>query len=329
MRNQAFRLAKYPQGTLSIDMFDLLPFPLPQLTQGEFLVKQSYMSLEPALQSWQHKTLHNPSSHSVFDDVLQAYGVGMVIQSLNAQFPVGAMVVGPTTWSEYVLGCEEMQIVDSTLPAEAVLAIFYLTGLTAYAGLIKIGHAQSGETVLISDASSSVGALLGQLAKAQGLKVLGIAESAGQCAWLKQQLGFDAALNENAPDLATELKAAAPHGIDLFYPNTQRSSFDQVMHHMNQYARIVWGTTHAVQTQHQPKHAIDWADIQRKSLHLQGFVVADYLDYQEEANHVIAALLQQGLIQYKVHVIDDLAHLPQRLIEYFNHDHVGQLMVKF
>lgn len=166
MDYQAFKLSKYPQGNITTDIFDLVTVAKPTLKEGEFLVQQTHMSLDPAMRTWLQQREDSYLPPVQIGEVMRSYGVGIVVESLHPKFPVGAHVVGVTGWSEYVLGHEEMNIIDASLPPEAVLSLFYFTGLTAYAGLMKVGQPKKGETLVVTGA---VGSLIGQLGKVGGL----------------------------------------------------------------------------------------------------------------------------------------------------------------
>ncbi|MCS3526821.1 hypothetical protein [Acinetobacter johnsonii] len=166
MNYQAFKLSKYPQGDITTDIFDLVTEAKPTLKEGEFLVQQTHMSLDPAMRTWLQQREDSYMPPVQIGEVMRSYGVGIVVESLHPKFPVGAHVVGVTGWSEYVLGHEEMNIIDASLPPEAVLSLFYFTGLTAYAGLMKVGQPKKGETLVVTGA---VGSLIGQLGKVGGL----------------------------------------------------------------------------------------------------------------------------------------------------------------
>ena len=328
MRNQAFRLFRYQQGKLSMDIFDMVPLSLPNLTVGEFLVRQTHICLDPVMPYWLHQRHYNSFTATQYSESLQSYGVGEVIESLNPQFPVGAQVVGITGWHEYVLGHSEMYIVDSSLPAEAILALFYFTGLTAYIGLIKLAQPKEGETLLIANAASTLGALLGQLAKAKGLRVIGCSDSNKKCQYLVNQLGFDAAIHVNNSHSATQLSSATPNGIDIFFDNKDEPLQKLVYPQMNPFGRVI--VLDKQLTHHQISHpALSCKQIQHRYLSIHGTMLSPYLEFMNESNRVMAEYLTQGKITYQVHLIEGFSHLPEALIQYFNEEAMSTLIVKF
>ncbi|WP_281070020.1 zinc-binding dehydrogenase [Acinetobacter sp. A7.4] len=329
MRNQAFRLSKYPQGKFSMDILDMVPLPLPHFTEGEFLVMQTHMSLNPVMHAWLQQSKLNHAPPMQIGEILQSYGVGKVIESLNPDFPVGAQVVGLTGWSEYILGNADMYLMDSSLAPEAILSLFYFTGLTAYVSLFKLAQPQQGQTLVITDAASAVGSLLGQLGKANGLKVVGMTDSDEKCQWLMDEIGFDSAINKHTEHLEVHLKAAVPDGIDIFFENTDEPIQELIYPQMNTYGRVIV-TDMPESQQHKSRHIPDLMQIQHKRLSIQGFEVSDYLDLMQESHCVLAEYLMQGKIKYQAHVIDGFENLPETLIQYFNHAApMGKLIVRF
>ena len=328
MRNQACRLSKYPQGKLSMDIFDLVPLPLPILTVGEFLVKQTHICLDPVMPYWLQQRHDNSLSPTQNNEIVQSYGVGEVIESLNPQFPVGVKVVGITGWNEYVLGHSEMYIIDSSLSAEAVLSLFYFTGLTAYIGLIKLAQPKAGETLLIANAASTLGSLLGQLAKAKGLRVIGCSDSNKKCQRLVNELGFDAAIHMGNSHAATQFNIAAPDGIDIFFDNKDEPLQQLIYPHMNPFGRVIildkQFTLHPTSD-----YSSNLKDIQHRYLSIHGTMLSPYLEFMHESNRVMAEYLTQGKITYQVHLVEGFDHLPEALIHYFNEEAMGTLIVKF
>lgn len=329
MSYKAFKLSKYPQGNITQDIFDMVTFAKPTLKEGEFLVKQTYMSLDPAMRTWLQQREDSYLPPVRIGEVMRSYGVGIVVESLNPKFPVGSHVVGVTGWSEYVLGNEEMNIIDPSLPPEAVLSLFYMTGLTAYAGLMKVGQPKKGETLVVTGAAGSVGSLVGQLAKAEGLRVVGIAGSDEKCKWLVEELGFDAAINYKSDDLAAQLRAAAPNGVDIFYENTGGPIQEVIFSQLNRFGRVVVCGVLADYDNEVPTKGPSWVDINLKSLRVQGLIVTDYLDISDEAFSVLGRYLAEGKIQYKAYVTEGFESLPEGLIKLFKGENTGKFIVKF
>lgn len=329
MSYNAFKLSKYPQGRITQDIFEMVELPIPTLKEGEFLVKQTHMSLDPAMRTWLQPREDSYLPPVRIGEVMRSYGVGIVTESLNPKYPTGSHVVGVTGWSEYVLGNEEMNIIDPSLPPEAVLALFYMTGLTAYAGLMKIGQPKKGETLVVTGAAGSVGSLVGQLAKAEGLRVVGVAGSDEKCKWLVEELGFDAAINYKSENLEAQLLAAAPQGVDIFYENTGGPIQEIIFNQLNRFGRVVVCGVLADYDNEIPTKGPSWVDINLKSLRVQGLIVTDYLNIADEAFSVLGGYLAEAKIQYKAHVIEGFKNLPEGLLMLFKGENTGKFIVKF
>lgn len=329
MDYQAFKLSKYPQGNITTDIFDLVTVAKPTLKEGEFLVQQTHMSLDPAMRTWLQQREDSYLPPVQIGEVMRSYGVGIVVESLHPKFPVGAHVVGVTGWSEYALGHEEMNIIDASLPPEAVLSLFYFTGLTAYAGLMNVGQPKKGETLVVTGAAGSVGSLVGQLAKAEGLRVVGIAGSDEKCKWLVDELGFDAAINYKSQDLDAQLRIAAPNGVDVFYENTGGPIQEVIFNQLNRYGRVVVCGVLADYNNDVPRKGPSWVDINLKSLRVQGLIVTDYADIADEAMSTLGHYLAEGKIKYKAYVTEGFESLPDDLVKLFKGENTGKFIVKF
>lgn len=328
MTYKAIQLAKRPSGDITPDIFATVDLETPVLEEGQFLVKQTYMSLDPAMRTWLNPREDSYLPPVQVGEVMRSYGVGEVVESRNANYPVGARVIGTTGWAEYVLGNDEMQVVDASIDPEALLSVFYVTGLTAYVGLIKIGRPQAGETILISGAAGSVGSLAGQIAKAEGLRVVGTAGSDEKCRWLVEELGFDKAINYKSDDLAAQLDDACPNGIDLFFENTGGPIQQLAYERMNRFGRILVCGMIAEYNFEKPAPGPNWMDINLKGLRVEGFVVPDHLDKAQEATEALAKYVQNGQIRFRTHVLDGLESAVDGINLLFNGGNQGKLLVK-
>ncbi|WGL15190.1 NADP-dependent oxidoreductase [Microbulbifer bruguierae] len=328
MTYKAIQLTKRPSGDITSDIFETVELETPALEEGQFLVKQTYMSLDPAMRTWLNAREDSYIPPVQIGEVMRSYGVGEVVESRNAAYPVGARVIGTTGWAEYVLGNEEMQVVDASLDPEALLSVFFVTGMTAYIGLIKIGRPQAGETILISGAAGSVGSLVGQIAKAEGLRVVGTAGSDEKCRWLEEELGFDKAINYKSNDLAAELDAACPNGIDLFFENTGGPIQQLAYERMNRFGRIILCGMISEYNLEKPAPGPNWMDINLKGLRIEGFVVPDHLDKAQEATEALTRYVQNGQIRYRTHVLEGLESAIDGINLLFGGGNQGKLLVK-
>lgn len=327
MTYSAIQLTRYPHGEITPDIFETVALPRPTLEEGQFLVKQTHMSLDPAMRTWLQPREDSYLPPVQIGEIMRAYGVGEVVESRNHDYPEGARVIGITGWAEYVLGNEEMQRVDPSVDPEALLSVFYMTGTTAYVGLMHIGQPKAGETIVITGAAGAVGSLVGQIAKANGLRVVGVAGSEEKCRWLEDELGFDKAINYKSEDLAAQLDDACPDGIDLFYENTGGPIQQRVFERMNRFGRIVVCGMISEYERDEPTPGPSWVDINLKALRVEGFVVVDHYDKAQEATEALTGYLRDGKIRFRTHVLEGLESAKQGVTLLFSGENKGKLLV--
>lgn len=328
MTFKAYRLAKRPDGPFTSDCFEPIELERPELQAGQFLVKQTHMSLDPAMRTWVQDNEDSYIEPVRPGEIMRSYGVGEVVESRNEDYPMGARVVGITGWAEYTLGGEDMQIVDPSVDVGALLSALYVPGLTAYVGLMKIGRPVKGETMVVSGAAGSVGSLVGQIGKAEGLRVIGVAGSDEKCLWLEQDLGFDKAINYKDPDLEQQLAAATPDGIDLYFENTGGPIQHLAFSRMNRLGKIVVCGNIAEYENQEPSPGPSWVDINLKALRVEGFVITDHYDKAEESTAAMLGYLEKGQLRFRSHVLKGLDSAVEGVQMLFAGQNKGKLYVE-
>lgn len=328
MKYQAYKLAKRPAGEFTDDCFEKVELETPELNEGEFLVKQTHMSLDPAMRTWVQDNEESYIEPVHPGDIMRSYGVAEVVESRNPDYPVGARVVGMTGWAEYSLGGEDMQVVDKSVDVEALMSVLYVPGLTAYVGLIKVGRPVAGETMVVSGAAGSVGSLVGQIGKAEGLRVIGVAGSDEKCRWLEDELGFDKAINYKDADLEEQLAAATPNGIDLYFENTGGPIQHLAFNRMNRLGKIVVCGNIAQYTKEVPDPGPSWVDINLKALRVEGFVITDHFDKVDEATTAMMGYLQKGQLKFRSHILHGLDSAVEGVQLLFSGQNKGKLLVE-
>ena len=189
-------IARPSGGPISDELFDIVTLPRPTVTDGQVLIQQTHMSLDPAMFGWMSPDTESYIPPVALGDVMRSSGIGKVIESKNSAFAVGDRVTGLLGWQELALSTGEgINKVQVDLPDEAILSVFALPGLTATQGLFDIGKPKSGETLVVTGAAGSVGSIVGQLAKADGLRVIGVVGNDEKAQWITEELGFDGAIN--------------------------------------------------------------------------------------------------------------------------------------
>ncbi|SFC12954.1 hypothetical protein SAMN05660443_1533 [Marinospirillum celere] len=325
----AINLIKRPTDSLGPELFEVVEKPVPDLSEGEFLVRQTHMSLDPAMLGWMSPDTESYIPRVELGSVMRSSGLGEVIESNHPEYAEGDRVMGMFGWQEMaVCTGEGINKVDASLPPEMLLSIFALPGLTATQGLYSIGKPQAGETIVVSGAAGSVGSIVGQLAKADGLNVIGVVGSDAKADWIINELGFDGAVNYKTDDLGAKLNELAPKGIDVYFENTGGPIQHRVFERMNAHGRIVVCGMIADYTASEPSPGPNWMNIIRKRLHIQGFTMPDHLDKTPELLAKLTPYVQQGKIKYRSHTLKGLESAMTGLNLFFTGENQGKLIVE-
>ena len=322
-------IARPEPGPISRDLFEVVQNEIPSAGPGEILVKQTHMSLDPAMIGWMSPDPESYIPPVALGDVMRASGLGEVIESNHPDFAVGDMVRGMTGWTEYILSAGEgLNVVPPGVDAETVLSVFALPGLTATQGLYGLGKPKEGETIVVSGAAGSVGSIVGQLAKADGLNVIGVAGDDEKCNWIVNDLGFDGAINYKTDDIATKLAELAPNGIDIYFENTGGPIQSHVFDRMNAHGRIVVCGMIADYGTANPSAGPNWIPIIKKRITIQGFAMPDHFGDVPELLAKLTPYVMSGKIKYRTHILEGLESAIDGLNLFFTGGNKGKLIVK-
>ena len=328
MKYKAIKLVKRPALKITPDVFQTVTLETPALENGQILLKQTHMSLDPAMRGWMSADTNSYIPPVELGAVMRSSGVAEVVESKNDRFPVGARVVGMIGWTEYAVSKGDgLQKLPPDIPAEAVLCVLALPGLTAYQGLVEIGKPKAGETLVVSGAAGSVGAMVGQIAKAEGLRVIGTAGTDEKCRWMEEELGFDKAINYKKDDLAKQLAAATPKGIDIYFENTGGPVQHVVFGLMNAHGRIIVCGMIADYNTDKPSPGPNWMNIIRKRLTITGFTMPDHWDKVPEIMAKLSAYYMAGKLKYRAHKLQGLESAIEGINLLFTGGNTGKLMV--
>jgi NADPH-dependent curcumin reductase CurA len=329
--NRRFLLAERPTGPVDENTYDLVREPVPEIGEGEALVKVSHISIDPTNRTWigEEPTYLPPVA---IGEVMRGLGLGQVVESNNENFPVGALVNGLTGWQDYVVISDAMPLmvvpegVEAT-PAQ-LLGTMGMTGCTAYFGMLEIGEPQEGETVVVSAAAGAVGSVAGQLAKMKGARVVGIVGGPEKCAFLTDTLGFDAAVDYKADDWREQLKAATPDGIDVNFENVGGEIMEAVMARLNIRARMVLcGLISGYNENELPPGPRTFGNLLINRVRLQGFIILDYYPRFGEAIRDLSQWIAEGKIRSEETVVEGFEQLPDALNMLFRGENMGKLVV--
>jgi len=329
---QRIVLASRPQGPVTPDNFRLETVPVPELAEGQVLVRNHYLSLDPYMRG----RMNDSKSYAApqpLNEVMIGGTVGEVVASRNPKFAVGDKVVGMFGWQEMgVTDGSGMQKVDTThIPLSAYLGSVGMPGVTAWYGLNRIIAPKAGETVVVSAASGAVGSVVGQLAKLAGCRAVGFAGGKDKCDYVVNELGFDACIDYKAAkdpkELYAMLKEATPNGIDGYFENVGGDILDCVLARMNDFGRIAMcGMIAGYDGQPMPLKNPSLILISR--LKIEGFIVSEHPDAWPQALKELGGAVAQGKLKFRESVSQGLASAPEAFMGLLKGKNFGKQLVK-
>jgi hypothetical protein len=331
--NRRFLLRERPQGRVDADTFELVTEPVPEIGEGEALVRTEYVSIDPTNRAWLNDTPTYLPPVGI-GEVVRAGGIGRVVASNHPAYEEGKLVQGFTGWQEWVVASDEAPLLAVTeVPGvespSAYLGVLGMTGLTAWVGVRKIAKPQQGETTVVSAAAGAVGSVAGQLAKADGARVVGIAGGPEKCALLTGRLGFDAAIDYKADDWRQQLADATPDGIDVDFENVGGEIMDAVFARINLNARIaLCGLISGYNADDPPPGPRSFGNLLVKRAMLKGFIVLDHFGDAPQAIAEVGELVAAGEIEALETVVEGFERLPEALNMLFDGANTGKLSVR-
>ena len=328
--NHQWQLAARPEGSIKESDFNWVEQPVPDLQDGQFLVRNLYLSLDPTMRMWATKDTYLPAVK--IGEVMRGGTIGVIEESRNPKFKEGDHVTGLLGWQEYAVTDGKGLNVLPNLPGVPLTAHFGLfghIGMTAYFGLLDIGKPQPGETLVVSAAAGAVGSLVGQIGKIKGCHVVGIAGADDKCKWIMDELGFDAAINYKTENVYDALKKHCPKGIDIDFENVGGEIMDAVLAQINFRARIVLcGLISGYNATEPVPGPYNFANILVQRARVEGFIVLDYAARAMECMTELGQWMMQGKIKYRIDEVEGLNQAPQALNRLFDGANIGKLVVK-
>ena len=332
--NRRIVLAARPSGAVAAEHFRLEQAEVPVPAVGQLLLRTVFLSLDPYMRG----RMNDAPSYAPcvqLGAVMTGGAVSQVVASQHPDFQPGDQVMGYTGWQDYALsdGSGLTQLPADMAHPSLALGVRGMPGFTAYMGLMDIGQPKVGETVVVAAASGAVGAVVGQIAKIQGCRVVGIAGGADKCRFVVDELGFDAGLDRRAPDFPAQLAAACPNGIDVYFENVGGAVFDAVLPLLNTHARVpVCGLISLYSGGVSPATADRLPALTRallvKRIRMQGFIIFDYEGRQPEFLVPMQQWLAEGKVKFREDVVDGLENAPQAFIGLLQGENFGKLVVR-
>ncbi|QBS40239.1 NADP-dependent oxidoreductase [Nocardia sp. CS682] len=329
-KTQQVRLAERPTGLPTADTWNLTTTELPDLGPGEILVQVNFISLDPAMRGW----LNDVRSYLPpvgIGEVMRSLDIATVVESTHPDFAVGDTVSGTFGVTEYAIsngrGVQRVDLNAASGPTW--LGVLGIPGMTAYFGLLDVGKLRAGDIVLVSAAAGAVGSVAGQIAKAKGATVIGIAGGPEKCRMLTEELGFDAAIDYRAGNVLRQLREVAPDGIDIYFDNVGGEILDAALANLHRGARVVLcGAISAYNEQKPPPGPSRYMSLLVFRATMAGFVVFDYADRYPEAGAQLAQWLAEGRIKSREHVVEGgLARFGETLNMLFTGANTGKLVL--
>jgi NADPH-dependent curcumin reductase CurA len=323
-------LASRPTGGVQESNFCIVETELPSPGAGEILVKNQYLSLDPYMRGRMNAAKSYAPSVAL-GEVMVGETVGIVVESRNPQFQEHDIVRGFLGWQQYGFsdGRDLNKVtVTEHLPASVYLGAVGMPGVTAWVGLFEIGKPQPGETVVISAASGAVGSIAGQLAKSKGCRVVGIAGGKEKCAYVVDELGFDACIDYKAGNLVEDLARATPAGIDVYFESVGGEILEAVLGRVNTFARIPLCGLISRYSESQPAGLRNLTSLLFNRVTLQGFIVGDYADAWPSITRQLGQMIASGQLKYRETIAEGLEHAPAAFIGMLKGQNLGKQLVK-
>jgi NADPH-dependent curcumin reductase len=327
MENKRVLLASRPAGWVSEGNFKIEHAPVPQPADGEVLVKNLWLSLDPYMRGRMSDAKSYVKGVDI-GEVMVGQTVGEVLESKSPKFKKGDEVLTQLGWQLFGCTKELVKIDAARAPLTYYLGILGMPGMTAYFGLKEIGQPQPGETLVVSAASGAVGSVVGQLAKIWGCRAVGIAGGAAKCDYVRRDLGFDACIDYKAGNLSRELQEACPKGVDVYFDNVGGETLDTLLRQMNLFSRIVLCGTISDYNATEPYAIKNIRAVLVNRIKLQGMIVFDWKERYSEALKALAGYLAEGKLKYRESVVEGLENAPKGLIALLRGQNFGKQLVK-
>jgi NADPH-dependent curcumin reductase CurA len=329
--NRQWLLKRRPRADLVADDLQWVTSDIPRPRTGDFLVRNLFLSCDPTQRSWAAGDTYFKAIP--IGDVMRSFAVGEIIESRDPRYAPHQLVQGLFGWQDYALSSQAAEFPIMPVPdgvaIETAMSVLGTTGITAYFGLLDIGAAKRGETLVVSSAAGSTGSIVGQIGKIIGCRVIGIAGGSDKCRYVTEELGFDAAIDYKSENLVTRLRELCPRGIDIYFDNVGGRVLDAALANLALHGRIV--LCGAISTYNRSAAAVGPANYLKLLVmrgRMQGFVVVDFMPRAQEALDAIGSWVRQGLIRDRVDVRYGLENAPAVLARLFSGQNLGKQLLK-
>lgn len=331
LTNRQVRLKSRPQGIPQAEHFEIVEAPVPAAGAGEILIRNIYLSVEPAMRGWV-SDVGNYSQPVAIGAVMRAITVGRVEHSNDPLYKKGDYVTGMFGWQDYAVVTAtaiDRKIEKNNLPISTALGVLGINGITAYLALLDIGAPKAGETVVVSTAAGAVGSCAGQIANIKGARTVGIAGGTEKIKLCVDEFGYAAGVDYKSADFEKALDAACPNGIDVYYDNTAGAISDAVHQRLNVNARVViCGTASVANWNPPPLGPRVERIILTKRVRMQGFVIFDHQQRYGEALAQLSAWVQAGKLRYREEILEGIEAAPDAIAGLYRGENLGKRLIR-
>ena len=329
--NRQVLLKARPSGIPQAEHFEIVEAPVVEPTDGQLIVRNLYLSVEPAMRGWV-SSVGNYSDPVPLGGVMRAFTVGRVITSRSAEYAIGDVVTGMFGWQDYaVVDASKVQrrINEPDLPISTALGVLGLNGLTAYFALLDLGQPKANETVVVSTAAGAVGSCVGQIAKIKGCRTIGIAGGPKKAALCLDEFGYDVAIDYRAGKLEAAIAQACPNGIDVYFDNTAGDISDAVLKNLAVGARVIICGTASIASWNPPPLG---PRVERQLLvrraRMQGFLIFDHADRYSVGPHALTEWIRAGLIHYREDILEGIEQAPDAIAGLYRGENLGKRLIR-
>ncbi len=329
--NRQVRLKSRSSGIPQAEHFEIVNASVPEPRENEVLVRNIYLSVDPAMRGWISDVTSYMEPVPV-GAVMRARAVGRVEVSRHPDFRPGEIVMGMFGWQDYAtvdVKVIQRKITKTDLPISTSLGVLGLNGLTAYFGLLEIGQPKPGETVVVSTAAGAVGSCVGQIAKIKKCRTVGIAGGAEKVRICRDEYRYDVVIDYKAGDFESVLATACGEGIDVYYDNTAGRISDEVLKHLRVGARVVLcGTASIASWNPIPQGPRVERHLLIKRARMQGFIVLDYAKRYDEALQQLTQWVRDGLIRYREDILEGIEQAPDSIAGLYRGENFGKRLIR-
>lgn len=328
--NRQLVLKRRPEGLVSHDDFELVEAPMPKLAEGEALMRNVYLGMDATVRTWMNRGEGYLPPVEIGEPV-RCSTAGVIVASNSPAYAEGDLVMSLSGWQEYGI-CRDDVFTTALEPGTALrpmMSVFGSTGAAAYFGLLDIGQPKPGETVVVSAAAGATGSIAGQIAKILGCRAVGFAGTDEKCAWVVDELGFDACINHRTADLKQALAETCPDGVDVFFDNVGGPILDAVLGRIAMHGRVVLcGAISGYNEKRRPPGPSNYLKLISRRARMEGFITLDHWDRFPECFAQLREWADQGKLKWREEIVEGLEGCPDALNMLFTGGNTGKVIVQ-